>query len=79
MLPVWKELLRYPGFYFSELKKDITVRDGGLKELMRIFKEEIYRLFDSTGDWVVKIYVLFVLIILPLLINFVLRPFFVDK
>ncbi len=78
LLPVWKELLRYPAFFFREFKKDVTVHDGGFKESMQIFKDEVYRLFDATGDWVVKIYVMFVLIILPLLINFLLRPFFTE-
>lgn len=76
LLPLWKEIVIYPVFYFKEFKRDVTVKDGGFKESVGFFKEEAYRLFDSTGDWVVKIYVMFVLIILPLLINFLLYPFF---
>ena len=76
LLPLWKEILIYPVFFFREFKRDITVNDGGFKESVLLFKEEAKRLFDASGDWVVKIYVLFVLIILPLLINFLLSPYF---
>jgi len=46
------------------------------KKALRYFRKQLPMMFSSNGDRVVKIYVIFVLILLPFILAFLFGPFF---
>ena len=74
--PIWKEVVELPGSFLKELLSDLKLLPSKSKEKSMGLKNFFFRLFNTKGDWIVKAYVFFVLIILPFVLNHFFGPLF---
>jgi len=61
---------------FSGIRKEFAEIRKDLVDARKLFVEELYRFFGSKGDRIIKVYVVFVLIILALILDSFFGPFF---
>ncbi len=60
----------------SAIQEEIFEMKQDTKKALRYFRKQLPMMFSSNGDRVVKIYVIFVLILLPFILAFLFGPFF---
>ena len=69
---------RNPESYHS-LKQEMHVIKKDSKEAAKLFKKELMNFFSFTGDAILKFYIVFVLILLPILLTKFIDPFFFNE
>jgi len=64
---------------FKDFKKEWRTIKGDFTEALDLFKNEFQSFFSFKGDNLLKIYIVFVLIILPFLLSKILGPYFLQE
>ena len=61
---------------FGDFKRELSTIWGDIKEARSLFAEEFINFFNFKGDNILKVYIFFVLIILPIVLTMYVFPIF---